>query len=257
MPWPLPGWLGWQFEFNFLKVVMPAANVKIDFISDVACPWCAIGLGALEQAIARLGDGVRVQVLFHPFELNSQMPPGGQDATEYLTRKYGVTPAQQAATRQMQRERAAEVGFVFRPEGRGRIYNTFDAHRLLHWASLEDAAGAAHGQVGWGKQYALKKALLQAYFGEGLAPESHALLLRLATQAGLDATRASAILASDEYASEVRAQETGQSNAGIHSVPTLILNDAYLLSGAQPVEVLESALRQAAAEALETEAAQG
>lgn len=225
---------------------MNVATVKIDFISDVACPWCAIGLGALDQAIAQLGDEVHVQIRFHPFELNPQMPPGGQDAGEYLTRKYGVTLAQQAATRAMQRERAAEVGVAFRPEGRGRIYNTFDAHRLLHWAGLKDGSDMPAGQ---GKQYALKKALLQAYFGEGLPPESHALLLRLATQAGLDAARATAILASDEYASEVRAQETGQSHAGIHSVPTLILNDTYFLSGAQPVEVLESALRQAAQEA--------
>lgn len=217
--------------------------VKVDFISDVACPWCAIGLGALEQAIARLGDEARVQVQFHPFELNPQMPPGGQDATEYLTRKYGSSPAQQAATRQMQCERAAEVGLVFRPEGRGRIYNTFDAHRLLYWASQEDEAVEL---VGPGRQYALKKALLHAYFGEGLPPDSHALLLGLATQVGLDAKRASAILAGNDYADEVRAQEAQNAQAGFHSVPTLILNDEFLLSGAQPVEVFEAALRQAA-----------
>lgn len=224
---------------------MRAVDVKVDFISDVACPWCAIGLGALEQAIARLGDEVRVQVLFHPFELNPQMPPGGQDATEYLTRKYGVTPAQQAATRQMQCERAAEVGVAFRPEGRGRIYNTFDAHRLLYWAGQEDAA-AADEQAAPGRQHALKKALLNAYFGQGLPPDSHELLTRLASQAGLDAPRAAAILAGTEYADEVRAQQAAHAQAGFHSVPTLILNDAYLFSGAQPVDVFESALRQAA-----------
>lgn len=246
MHWRLRAWLGWRFETNFLKVRMRVVNVKVDFISDVACPWCAIGLGALEQAIARLGDEVRVQVLFHPFELNPQMPPGGQDATEYLAHKYGVTAAQQAATRQMQCERAAEVGVVFRPEGRGRIYNTFDAHRLLYWAGQEDAAVAADEQAAQGRQHALKKALLNAYFGQGLPPESHEVLLRLASQVGLDEPRAAAILASTDYADEVRTQQAVHAQAGFHSVPTLILNDAYLFSGAQPVDVFESALRQAA-----------
>ncbi len=213
--------------------------MKIDFVSDVSCPWCAIGLSALEQALARVQGEVRAQVHFQPFELNPQMPPGGQDVTEHLTQKYGSTPEQQAQIRETIRQRGADVGFTFRPEGRGRIYNTFDAHRLLHWAE----------SAGEGRQHALKKALLEAYFTQGQSPESHEVLLGAVRAAGLDAARAQAILASDEFAAEVRAQEQFYLNAGIHSVPAVIINDRHLISGSQPVEVFEQALRRIAAEA--------
>ena len=141
--------------------------LKIDFVSDISCPWCAIGLGALEQALDALQGEVRAELHFQPFELNPQMPPGGQDITEHLTEKYGSTAEQQAQIRATIRQRGAEVGFAFNPAGRGRIYNTFNAHRLLHWASLEGAA----------RQVALKKALLAAYQGRGESPESPEVLL--------------------------------------------------------------------------------
>lgn len=217
---------------------MTAARIQIDFISDVACPWCAIGLAALEQAISQIGDAAAVDLRFLPFELNPQMPPGGQDAGEYLQRKYGATLEQQAATRAMQVERAAEVGFTVRAEGRGRIYNTFDAHRLLHWAGLQDVASAQH------QQWRLKKALLVAYFTHGQPPDAPAVLLQAVADAGLDAARAQAILNSNEFAQDVRQQEDLSATSGIHAVPTLILNDEYLISGAQPVAVLVQALRQ-------------
>ena len=123
--------------------------LKIDFVSDISCPWCAIGLSALEQALGKLQGEVAAELHFQPFELNPQMPPGGQDITEHLTQKYGSTPAQQTQIRDTIRQRGADVGFAFNPGGRGRIYNTFDAHRLLHWAALESAD----------KQIALKKLL--------------------------------------------------------------------------------------------------
>ena len=122
--------------------------MKIDFVSDVACPWCAVGLYSLEKALARLGDEVPVELHFEPFELNPAMPPEGEDATEYIARKYGAPPEQLAKTRAVLRERGAAVGFTFGE--RPRIWNTFDAHRLLHWAGLE----------GVDKQRALKHALL-------------------------------------------------------------------------------------------------
>ena len=212
-------------------------TLKIDFVSDISCPWCAVGLGALEQALAALQGTVQAELHFQPFELNPQMPPGGQDITEHLTEKYGSTPAQQEQIRQTIRERGAEVGFTFNPAGRGRIYNTFNAHRLLHWASLEDAA----------KQVALKKALLAAYQGRGESPEAPEVLLAAAAEVGLDTARAAAILASDEFAAEVRAQEQFYQNAGIHSVPAVIINDQHLISGGQPAAVFEQALRQIAA----------
>ncbi|HSH88906.1 MAG TPA: DsbA family oxidoreductase, partial [Ramlibacter sp.] len=171
--------------------------LKIDFVSDVSCPWCAIGLASLEKALGRLGDEVEADLHFEPFELNPAMPPGGQDITEHLTQKYGTTAQQQATSRDAIRERGAGVGFEFRKEGRGRIYNTFNAHRLLHWAGLEDA----------GRQRALKKALLKAYFTDGKSPEDKEVLVAAATEAGLDAARAKEILGSDEFADDVRKRE--------------------------------------------------
>ncbi|MBE2262659.1 MAG: DsbA family oxidoreductase [Burkholderiaceae bacterium] len=214
-------------------------ELKIDFVSDIACPWCAVGLGALEQALAATGDTVKATLQFQPFELNPQMPPGGQDITEHLTEKYGSTPEQQKQIRETIRQRGAEVGFSFNPAGRGRVYNTFNAHRLLHWAAEEGAPGA---------QVALKKALLAAYQGRGESPESADVLLAAVKEAGLDEARARAILASDEFAAEVREREQLYLRAGIHSVPAVIINNKHLISGGQPAAVFEQALRQIAAE---------
>lgn len=217
-----------------------ATPLKIDFVSDVSCPWCAVGLSSLERALERLQGSVAAELHFQPFELNPQMPPGGQDIGEHLTEKYGSTPEKQAEIREMIRQRGAEVGFAFNPGGRGRIYNTFDAHRLLLWADREGRPG---------QQHALKKALLTAYHGRAESPESHEVLLRLAGEVGLDVARAGAILAGDEFADEVRAQEQMYQRAGIRSVPAVVVNDRHLISGGQPAEVFEQALRQIAAEA--------
>lgn len=214
-------------------------SLKIDFVSDVACPWCAVGLASLERALERLDGQVKAELHFQPFELNPSMPPEGQDVTEHLTQKYGSTPQQQAAARDAIRERGAAVGFEFRKEGRSRVYNTFNAHRLLHWAGLEGAD----------RQQALKKALLGAYFTEGRSTADPEVLARAATAAGLDATRALEILAGDEYATEVRERERFFTDHGIHAVPSVIVNDRHLIQGGQPPEVFEQALRQIAAEA--------
>ena len=142
--------------------------MKIDFVSDVSCPWCAIGLNALEQALARLDGQVRAELHFQPFELNPQMPPDGEDIVEHLTRKYGITPAQVERNSEAIRQRGETVGFTFGKGKRRRTYNTFDAHRLLHWAGLE------------GRQRELKHALLRAYFTDGENPSDHPLLVRVA-----------------------------------------------------------------------------
>jgi predicted DsbA family dithiol-disulfide isomerase len=153
-----------------------------------------------------------------------------------LNKKYGSTPQQAAAARENIRARGEALGFTFNMDKRGRIYNTFNAHRLLHWAETE----------GEGKQVALKKAMLTAYFTEGENPSDSALLVRVAASVGLDAVRAQAILDSDEFTAEVRAQERFYQQAGINSVPAIILNDQHLISGGQPPEVFEQALRQIA-----------
>jgi len=212
-------------------------TLKIDFVSDVSCPWCAIGLSALEQALQRVADEVTAEIHFQPFELNPRMPAGGQDITEHLTQKYGSSPEQQAQAREAIRARGASLGFTFRKAGRDRIYNTFDAHRLLHWAGLPETRPA-------GLQPALKKALLEAYFTHGESPESHAVLERVAGEVGFDPARARAILSGNEYADEVREREHFYTQAGIHSVPAVIINDRHLISGGQPVDVFEQALRQ-------------
>jgi len=208
--------------------------IKIDFVSDVVCPWCAIGLQSLQTALQELDGELDASVTFQPFELNPQMVPEGEDILEHLSRKYGSTPAQMEAAQENIRTRGAALGFTFNMDKRGRIYNTFDAHRLLHWAEGE------------GKQAALKKALLSAYFTDGENPSDAAVLVRVAASVGLDAVRAQAILDGDEFADEVKAQERFYQQAGIQSVPAIILNDKHLISGGQPPEVFVQALRQVA-----------
>lgn len=208
-------------------------RLNIDFVSDVSCPWCAIGLASLESAIKRLDGEIDVNIDFKPFELNPQMPPGGRDTVEYLTEKYGSTPQQIARNSDAIRARGKEVGFVF--NHRARVYNTFDAHRLLHWAEIQ------------GRQRALKHALLRAYFTDGEDPGAHDVLLRLAVEVGLDAKQAQEVLSSGMYADDVREEERFYLEQGINSVPAIIVNGRHLISGGQPVEVFEQALRQIAA----------
>ena len=208
--------------------------MKIDFVSDVACPWCAVGLHGLEAALARIGDALPVELHFQPFELNPTLPPEGRETVAYLTEKYGSTPQRVAQMRETIRQRGAEVGFSFGE--RPWVWNTFDAHRLLHWAGIE------------GRQRELKHALLAAYHTQALNPGAPEVLLRLVGELGMDVERARAILASDEYAAEVRASERHWQQLGIDSVPSIVIDGRHLIQGAQPVEALEQALRRLAAE---------
>ncbi len=212
-------------------------TIKIDFVSDIACPWCAVGLAALEQAIDRVKDQVKVELHFQPFELNPKMPPEGQDIIEHLTQKYRMSAEQVAQNQEHIRERGADVGFRFNMDGRKRTYNTFDAHRLLHWAETEEQGKGS-------LQQALKWALLEAYFTEGQDPSSHAVLLDVAEKSGLDRLRAAAILADDTYAADVREREQFYLSQGINSVPSVIFNEQHLIQGGQPVDTFEQALRQ-------------
>lgn len=210
--------------------------MKIDFVSDVSCPWCIIGLRGLEEALARTGDLIDAHITFQPFELNPNMPPEGQNIVEHITQKYGSTPAQSASNREAIRARAAELGFTMAMSDQSRIYNTFDAHRLLHWAESE------------GRQAALKHALFEAYFTNGQAPSDHDVLVAAAESAGLDAEAARAVLSSGRYADEVRKAEQLWQSRGVSAVPAVIIDDRYLISGGQPADTFEQALRQIAAE---------
>jgi predicted DsbA family dithiol-disulfide isomerase len=207
--------------------------MKIEFVSDVACPWCAVGLNSLEMALARIGDSLQVELRFEPFELNPTMPPEGADTLVYLTKKYGTTAERIAQNREVIRQRGADVGFTFGE--RPWVWNTFDAHRLLYWAGLE------------GRQRQLKHALLSASHTDARNPSDIEVLLQLAGDEGLDLPRARQILQSDEYAAEVRARERHFLQLGIDSVPSMIIDDRHLIQGGQPPDVLEEALRELAA----------
>jgi predicted DsbA family dithiol-disulfide isomerase len=210
-------------------------RIRIDFVSDVSCPWCAVGLQSLEAALSQLGDQVTAEVHFQPFELNPRMPAEGQEISAHLMEKYGLTREQYEQNTEAMRVRGEQVGFTFGIGKRNRIYNTFDAHRLLHWAGLE------------GRQLALKQALFKAYFTDGEDPSSHEVLADSAEKAGLNAIRAREILASDEYAKEVRERERYYLDQGINAVPSVIIDERQLIRGAQPADVYSQALRNVVA----------
>jgi predicted DsbA family dithiol-disulfide isomerase len=212
--------------------------MKIDFVSDVSCPWCAIGLSSLETALTRIGPDLPVELHFQPFELNPDMVSEGEETVQHLSKKYGIDEAQIAKNTEAIRQRGEAVGFTFGVGKRRRIYNTFDAHRLLYWA----------GEQGDGRQQALKHAFLKAYFTDGENPSSHDVLVRYAEAAGLDGAKAREVLESDTFAAEVREREAWYQSHGIHSVPAIIIDDKHLISGGQPPEVFEEALRRIAAQ---------
>ncbi len=209
-------------------------SVSIDFISDVVCPWCALGATALEQAIKNVAGDISVELTYKPFELNPDMPAEGEEAVEHLMRKYGRTAEDIAAGKAMQIARGEAIGFKFDLEKRSHFYNTFDAHRLLLWALQE------------GRQVALKKILLRAYFAEGQNPSDRETLVRLAAEAGLDAAAAQDVLASGAFAEDVRELEMFYRQRGINSVPALVLDGRHLVSGSQSIEYYEQMLRQMA-----------
>ncbi|WP_371882500.1 DsbA family oxidoreductase [Caballeronia sp. S22] len=204
--------------------------LQIDFVSDIACPWCAVGLSSLQRALERLGDTVEARITLHPFELNPDMGPQGERIVDYLGRKYGRTPEQIRETQAMIRERGAQEGFDFGE--RKWVYNTFDAHRLLHWAGIE------------GKQLPLKLALLRAYHGDGKDTSDPDVLIEAARSVGLDGEAARAVLENGTYADEVRAEEREVQQLGIQSVPAIIFDQKYLVSGGQSSEAFEQAIRK-------------
>lgn len=211
-------------------------RMKIDVVSDVTCPWCVIGIRSLEAALRKLGPEVEADVHMQPFELNPQMRRGGESITEHFAHKYGSSPEQIKEREELIRARGEQVGFKFDMDKRTRVYNTFDAHRLLCWAEGE------------GKQRALKHGLFTAYFTEGRDLSDQDVLVEVAEKAGLDGACARRLLTSEQYAAEVRSRERLYLRQGIHAVPAFIINDEHLIQGGQPIEVFEQALRRLAAD---------
>ena len=212
-----------------------SVKVKIDIVSDVSCPWCIIGYQALKQALNTLSGELEADISWQPFELNPNMPVEGQDIVEHLGQKYGINQQQIEQNTAAIHQRGADVGYEFGQRGGGRIYNTFDAHRLLHWAGSK------------GKQTALKLALFDLYFKQRGNPSDHQQLLQVVKSVGLDEAEAEQILTSQDYASEVRERQRHYQSLGISSVPAFIINNKHLISGGQPVTVFEKALKEIAA----------
>lgn len=210
---------------------MTAQPLRIDFVSDIACPWCVIGLRSLLKALDTLREEVRAEIHFEPFELNPNMPPEGENTFAHVQKKYGSTAERSAAARQAIKDRGQELGFIFNYGPESRIWNTFDAHRLLHWAAEE------------GKQFELKQALFKSTFTDQRPSNDPAALAEAAAKAGLDPAKARDILASNAYAEEVRAHEQLWLSRGIHAVPSVIINGRWLIQGGQPPQVFEQALR--------------
>ncbi len=211
-------------------------TIKIDFVSDVSCPWCVIGLGNLDAALKRVAGEFAAEIHFHPFELNPHLPPEGESRFDNVARKYGIGREQAIANRERQRGLAAQVGFTMVTTDESRFYNTFDAHRLLHWARIE------------GRQAELKRALLAAYHTNMQNPGDHEVLVAAAMSAGLDGEAAREVLRTGQYGDDVRHAEAHWQRAGISGVPAVVINDRYLISGAQPPAAFEQAMRQAARE---------
>lgn len=209
-------------------------QVTIDFVSDVVCPWCAVGLSALDKAIENLAGEVTVKLNFMPFELNPNMPAAGENAVEHIMRKYGSSRAQILNNQQGIRARGEEVGFHFDLTKRTHFYNTFNAHRLLFWAGLE------------GRQAELKHALLNGYFGEGQSLADIETLAEIAGSVGLDRAQALEVLRTNQYSDDVRGLERLYLSMGVNAVPAVIINGKHLISGAQSVEYYQQALKKIA-----------
>lgn len=209
-------------------------TLKLDIVSDVSCPWCIIGYKALDEALLRLAPDITAQITWQPFELNPSMPPEGQDIVEHITEKYGISVAQSEHNRAAIKQRGLEVGYSFGERGGGRIYNTFDAHRLLYWAEKSQ------------NQMALKLGLFDLYFKAGGNPSDHQQLLEVVANSGLDGATAADVLDSERYSQEVRAAQQHYQRQGINAVPAVIINGQYVINGGQPTETFEQALRDIA-----------
>lgn len=214
-------------------------TLTIDFVSDVACPWCAVGLNSLLQALEQLQEEVSADIHFRPFELAPDMPESGERILPHLARKYGISEEQIKQNQANIRDRGAELGFVFDFRSDSMKWNTFAAHQLLHWAAEQ---GADY-------QLALKQALLTAYFSHNRNPSDPQVLVELARDVGLDGDEALRVLGDQRYADAVREEEQRWLQLGVSSVPTVVFNQQYALSGGQPVEGFVAAIRDVLAQA--------
>lgn len=208
-----------------------AQTLRIDFISDIACPWCVIGLRSLLKALESMRGEVQAEIRFSPFELNPDMAPEGENTAEHVARKYGSTRERSDAVRNVIKEHGAALGFTFNYGPESRIWNTFDAHRLLAWALPQ------------GKQLELKQALFKSNFTDQRPTNDVEALVDAVREAGLDPNQAREVLLSGAFADEVRAEEEHWRRNGVQAVPSVIFNQRWLIQGGQPPEVFAQAIR--------------
>ena len=208
--------------------------IRIDIVSDVMCPWCIVGFRQLEQALGATGFGARI--LWHPFELNPAMGPGGQNLAEHIAQKYGTSPEQSAQNRAHLFALGKTLGITFNFDENSRIVNSFAAHQLLEFALSQ------------GVQHPLKLALFQAHFTDGLDVSKTEVLLDVAEKTGLDRATAAEALDSGALADTVREKQAFWTGHGITGVPSMIFDNTYLLVGAQGSDTYAAMLRKAAQE---------
>ncbi|MEH6619775.1 DsbA family oxidoreductase [Maribacter arcticus] len=207
-------------------------KLKIDIVSDVVCPWCAIGYKRLERAIDELGVQDQVEIEWQPFQLNPHMPPEGQNITEHIAEKYGSTLEQQKESRQNMTDIGEELGFKFDYFDEMRMANTFDAHILLEYAK------------DFGKQTDLKMRLMNSFFGERKDVSDRTVLKQALLDVGLNADEGLAKLDNEEARTEVRSQQGYWQQLGIRSVPTIVFNRKSAVTGAQPIDTLKQVLSE-------------
>ena len=208
------------------------AQIHIDIVSDVVCPWCIIGYRELERAVGMLGERVEVGVRWHPFQLAPSLPSEGQASRDYMRERYGASPEQSRGNRARLVERGAALGIDFRFSEEGRIYNTLKAHQLLYWA------GEAGGQT------PLKLALFDAYFTREENIADTEILLAAVARVGLDVEEARAVLAEDRYADAVRKEVEYWQDQNVTGVPAFVINGKYMIPGAQDAETFARVLER-------------
>jgi len=211
-------------------------KIQIGIVSDIACPWCAIGYARLEKAMAQLAPEYEFSIEWHAFELNPDHSGEGEPILPALARKYGKSEEEARATQDQMMTIAKGLGINFEKLQERLTCNTFDAHRLVKWAGEQ------------GQQTGLKQALFEAYFGKGYNVSSHEVLLQCVEALGLDSAKAKEVLDSDQYARAVREDEAEYHKAGVTAVPAFIINNKYLIAGAQEPDVLVQALQEIGAE---------
>ncbi|SFR53496.1 Predicted dithiol-disulfide isomerase, DsbA family [Marinobacter daqiaonensis] len=210
-------------------------TLKIDIVSDIACPWCAIGYARLSRAMEELEGEMDFDIEWHAFELNPDKSGQGQPIIEALSQKYGRSPEEMEAAQADMIRIATELGLNFGKMQERYTHNTFDGHRLVKWAGEQ------------GRQTDMKMALFDAYFGHAENIADHDVLIRCVESTGLDGNDAREVLESGQYGEAVREDETRWQNAGVSAVPAFILNGKYMIPGAQEPDTLVQALRKVAA----------